>query len=118
MSTAAKGRRFEHRVRDHLRHRGWWVVRAAASQGETKADLVAFRDDGAVALVQCKAGAGRVTKIEWDTIWAVSTWNDTAVAVIAMTSDTGQLELFEILGEKVPYSRDQYIRPWDPGRVR
>jgi len=46
----AKGRRFEWKVRDYLRKKGFTVIRAAASK---PIDLVALRP-GEVLLVECK----------------------------------------------------------------
>jgi len=46
----AKGRRFEWKVRDYLKARGYVVIRAAASK---PVDLVALRP-GEILLVECK----------------------------------------------------------------
>ena len=46
MNTAAKGRRFEHSIRDLFEREGFSVVRGAASKGEflnEKIDLVASK---------------------------------------------------------------------------
>ncbi|MEM4315668.1 MAG: restriction endonuclease [Nitrososphaerota archaeon] len=45
-----KGRRFEYRVRDLFRRRGWIVIRAAASK---PVDLVCLKK-GVAILVECK----------------------------------------------------------------
>lgn len=46
-----RGRRFEYRVRDYLKRRGYYTVRSAKSG--TITDLIALRD-GKILLIQCK----------------------------------------------------------------
>ena len=51
MTRYANGRRFEYKVRDDLRARGYLVVRSAGSKG--KVDLMAV-GNGEIVLCQCK----------------------------------------------------------------
>ena len=72
MSTAyQRGRRFEYRVRDHLRERGFFVVRAAKSKGV--ADLIAIRRGDTPLLVQCKGGrrggSASLPPDEWNALY-------------------------------------------------
>lgn len=69
MSTATRGRAFEHEVRHILEENGYSVTRGAASKGrfdspsgQVKADLIASKYDRVkrtiqIILVQCKVSA-------------------------------------------------------------
>lgn len=54
-----KGRRFEYRVRDYLRERGYFVTRSPASKGP--ADLIAIKKGSDVLAIQCKISATGLT---------------------------------------------------------
>jgi len=61
MSTKAKGRRFEYRVRDHFRERGYAVFRCAGSK---PIDLIAIKKGEPVLLIECKSSSRGVGKVE------------------------------------------------------
>jgi hypothetical protein len=61
MSTATKGRRAEHRVRDILEAAGYRVIRAAGSKGI--ADLVAW-NSAHLRLVSVKSGTAYASEVE------------------------------------------------------
>lgn len=65
----AAGDRFEYRVRDTFRARGWFVVRAAGSLGPV--DLVALKRGQPAVLLSCKT-SGRIGPAERDTLVAVA----------------------------------------------
>jgi Holliday junction resolvase len=58
MSRYAKGRRFEYRVRDFLRRRGYIVIRAAQSK---PIDLVCLKANK-ILLVECKTEKSTLSK--------------------------------------------------------
>lgn len=63
-----RGARFERETRDDLVARGYRVIRAAGSKGDTKADLVGFREDRIV-VVQCKSGKKGLTLDEFNGLY-------------------------------------------------
>lgn len=112
-----RARSFEYRVRDKLTAAGWVVMRGAGSKGDHKADLIAFRDDGAVAFVQCKTGSGFLTEPEWNRLVELAGWSPSWSAVVAARPpESTRLVWTELLGVKVRYARSQHVRPWDPAR--
>lgn len=66
MTNYERGRRFEYRVRDDLRRRGWWVLRSP--QSRSAVDLVALKIDRPALLVQAKMD-GRLPPGEWNELW-------------------------------------------------
>lgn len=108
-SSAAIGRKFEHRVRDALTSAGWWVVRAAGSKGE--ADLVALQA-GAIVLVNVKRG-GQVLPAEWNTLLRLAdrVWG---VAVVASMRKGGGIDWHQILAPKDGSKRRQPWTEWTP----
>jgi hypothetical protein len=91
----AQGYKFEDRVRDHLKDRGWsFVLRNRLSRGA--ADLVAIRPAGdglsRVLMVQCKKG-GKITPGEWNALfdWATQAGG---LAVVAELSVDGEVILY------------------------
>jgi len=59
VSTKARGRRFEWRVRDHFRERGYAVFRCAGSK---PIDLIALKKGKPVLLIECKSGSHSIGK--------------------------------------------------------
>lgn len=67
MSTATRGRGYEHKVRDALHAAGYYVIRAAGSKGVV--DLVGLRGEHTL-LVQVKGGAGlRLDPAPWNALY-------------------------------------------------
>lgn len=56
-----KGRRFEYRIRDYLKNRGYWVLRSPRSA--TSVDLVAIKKNS-ILMIQCKSGAAGISSKE------------------------------------------------------
>lgn len=113
----AKGTRFEHKVMDDLVSRGWSVMRAAGSKGETKIDVMAFKEGFPMLMIQAKVN-GQISKEEWDRVYDVAEWYSpgwtggkrAAIPVIAANGIGGRGVTYMILeGHKIPYARSQ---PW------
>jgi len=69
MSTKAKGRRFEWRVRDHFRERGYAVFRCSASK---PIDLVALKAGETPLLIECKVGRSSLGKVGLERLLAMA----------------------------------------------
>lgn len=103
----AKGVRFEHKVITDLESRGYETLRAAGSKGRTKIDVLALKPGGPVLMIQCKSD-GKISKMEWDTIYKVSGWVPSAVAVVALNGPKGRgVTYMALTGEKIHYGREQ-----------
>jgi len=114
----AKGTRFEHKTRDDLIARGWLVMRAAGSKGNTKIDLLAFRPGWPIMMIQCKTSGG-ISKVEWDQIFKVAGWyGRAAVPILASNGINGRGVIYQrITGERIRYAQKQPVEPFDPGSV-
>lgn len=69
MSNQSRGTYLEHVVMDHLRDRGWCVIRSAGSHGA--ADVVAVRP-GTVLLVQAKVRLSLLGSREWSELYQLA----------------------------------------------
>ena len=97
MTQYQVGKRFEDKVRNHLRIDGYEVIRAAGSK--TKADLVALKP-GQLLLVQCKRH-GVIPAAEWDRLVEIAGWVD-AVPVLAVNGPKGRgVVYWRLTGRKV-----------------
>lgn len=67
MSNQRRGTYLEHVVMDHLRDRGWYVIRSAGSHGA--ADVVGVKP-GNVILVQAKVSLNLLGSREWSALYA------------------------------------------------
>jgi Holliday junction resolvase len=79
------GKRFEDKVRDHLREEGYEVIRSAGSK--TKVDVIAMKP-GQQLLVQCKRD-GVCGPAEWDRLFEIAGWVG-AVPVLAVNGPRGR----------------------------
>lgn len=95
MTNYDRGKRFEHRVRDDLRKRGYYVIRSAGSKG--KIDLVALID-GDVLLIQCKRD-GRLPPAERKELLAIAAkyGSGNTYAVLATTAKLNNKLHYEFL---------------------
>lgn len=101
----ATGKRFEDKVRNHLRDNGYTVIRAAGSKGDSKIDLVALKP-GQALFVQCKAD-GVLPPAEWDRLHEVSSWVQ-ALAVLASNAPRGRGVRYDrLIGRKLRGARAQ-----------
>jgi hypothetical protein len=120
LNRYAKGARFEHKVMDHLVDLGYSCIRAAGSKGDTKIDIVAFKEGFPIMLIQAKTD-GKISKAEWDRVLQVSQWygHGLCVAVLAANGPKGVgVTYTRILGQRVLYARSQPCEPYLPGIVK
>jgi len=119
LNRYAKGARFEHKIMDHLVGLGYSCIRAAGSKGDTKIDIVAFKEGFPIMLIQAKTD-GKISKAEWDRVFEVSQWygHGVCVPVLAANGPKGVgVTYTRILGQRVLYARSQPCRPYRPGVV-
>lgn len=102
MTHYNNGRSFEYKVMEDLSVSGWVSVRAAGSKGSTKADIIAFHPTGQIMMVQCKTN-GIISAEEWNRLYEVAGWNDSATAIIAERPKRGKIAYWAITGVRVPY---------------
>jgi Holliday junction resolvase len=109
MSAAepAAGRRFEYRVRDHLRADGYWVMRSPASKSPV--DLVAIKP-GQVLFVQCKVN-GRIGPAEWNTLMDAAETAG-AIPVMAERPALRRLCFWRLIARKDGSGRRQPMEPF------
>lgn len=103
------GRALEYRVRDELKAKGYFVMRAPQSKGPV--DLVAIQE-GEVLFIQCKRGM-TVTPKEWNALL------DLALSVGAVPlvagCPTGRGRVYrKILAHKIPNVRKTPWEDWTP----
>ena len=113
MSQYARGTRFEHDVRDHLKGQGYTVLRSAGSK--TKVDLVAWKF-GEVLFIQCKTGKSAVGTDEWNQVYAAGHAVPSCRSILARKID-GQKEpvYWEVMRPRLPRARaveGVHWRPW------
>lgn len=110
MTAYATGKRFEDKVRNHLRDNGYTVIRAAGSKGDSKVDLVALKP-GQALFVQCKAN-GVLPIGEWDRLYEVAGWVG-AVPVLASNGPRGRgVSYDQLMGLKIRNARYQPSVPF------
>jgi len=102
-----RGRRFEYKVRDHLRGLGYFVTRSPASRSPI--DLVAIKA-GSQLLVQCKVG-GYMGPDEWNAVYDLAT--SIAATPILAEYKARQTPLYWILtGRKDGSKKGQPRKEW------
>lgn len=124
-----RGSNLENAVLHDLEDNGYRTIRAAASHGSTKADVIGIKP-GQVVFVQAKrhapsrAASGRgidVPPAEWNALLQVASWvpGGGGVALIATGTPTN-ITYIQIMGVKRPGSRTALSRPFvlDGGGVR
>lgn len=110
MTAYATGRRFEGKVRNHLRDNGYTVIRAAGSKGDSKVDLVALKP-GQALFIQCKAD-GALPPAEWDRLFDVAGWVG-ALPVLASNGLRGRGVRYDrLMGHKRRGVRQQQTWPF------
>lgn len=98
MTAYQVGKRFEDKIRDHLRSEGYEVIRSAGSK--TKIDLLAFKP-GQLLLVQAKRD-GVCSAAEWDRLVEVASWVG-AVPLLAVNGPRGRgVDYWRLTGRRVP----------------
>jgi Holliday junction resolvase len=102
------GRAFEYRVRDGLRHLGYFVLRSPRSASPT--DLVAIRS-GEVLMVQCKRG-GQIGVREWNALYDLAL-SCGSVPILAMNPTNRQTLFFRLIGRKDGSKRRQPMEPFE-----
>lgn len=106
MSTATRGRQYEHRVRDDLAANGYYVIRAAGSKGVM--DLVALKADGTL-LVQVKGGiAGRLDPAPWNALYDLAALVG-GVPVLAEVLPRKPIAYYRLAGRKDAPGRQPYV---------
>lgn len=95
MSTAAKGRRAEHRARDLLRAAGYEVTRAAASKGP--ADLIAWNSTS-IRFISVKCGTKYLSGVEREAL-TLGTWPPNSSIECWRFPDRCREPLIEILSK-------------------
>lgn len=105
------GRAFEYRTRDHLKERGYFVLRSPMSRSPV--DLVAIRR-GEVLFVQCKRG-GYVGVEEWNALFDLAA-STGAVPLVASTLTRG-VNFQRMTGRKGGRRVSQPMEPFIPGEV-
>jgi Holliday junction resolvase len=110
MSTASRGRYFEHKVRDDLRAHGFYVIRSAASKGNV--DLVALGAGETTLLVQVKAGTSAgLAPAPWNDLYDLAAATG-SIPVLAQVLPRKPVEYWRLTGRKEtrgpqPYERFQ-----------
>lgn len=104
------GRRFEYKIRDHLRLLGYFAMRSPASRGPF--DVIAVRA-GTVAMIQCKR-SGAMGVEEWNILFDLAT-SCGAVPVLASAPSGLRQKYLKMLARKSGSNRDrQPVEVWDP----
>lgn len=104
MSTASRGRSYEHRVRDLLTGAGYYVIRAAGSKGVV--DLVALRGEHTL-LVQVKGGTPRLDPVPWNALYDLA-WRTGGVPLLAQVEPRKPISLWILTGRKDGGGRSPY----------
>jgi Holliday junction resolvase len=103
------GRRREYTTRDHLVANGYEVIRSAGSRSPI--DLFAFKP-GQLLLVQCKRD-GRLGPAEWNALYTLAEMlGPTAVPILAVHHKREKLELWRLVGRKVPRAKRPPMVPF------
>lgn len=115
-----RGTAFERQVREDLRERGYTVIRAAGSKGDSKVDLVAISGTARHPLVflQCKLD-GKLGPAERTRIRQVSLWAGALAVVAGKTGPRGaMLEYWRLTGsgpgDREPVSLGTWENPVQP----
>ena len=96
MTAYQAGKRFEDKVRGHLREEGYVVIRSAGSK--TKVDLTCLKP-GQLLLIQCKR-TGVIQAAEWDELLELAGWVG-AVPLLAVNGPKGRgICLWQLCGPK------------------
>ncbi len=103
-----RGRRFEYRVRDVLKERGYFVMRSPASRSPI--DLVAI-EKGIVLFVQCKVG-GELPPAGWNDIYDLAI-SAGAIPLLAARDGFRDIEFMQLVGRKDGSKRRQPFVPFD-----
>jgi Holliday junction resolvase len=107
-ASAAKGTRFELKVRDDLRKRGYFVMRSPASKSVIDLLAVDHRD---VLFVQCKTNA-RLDPVEWNELFDLA-MDKGGVPLMASKPSRGEIRYQRLIGRKDGPGR-QPLDEWSP----
>lgn len=113
MVSSRVGRGFDREVANYLINRGYLAIKSAGSK--TCIDIAAFpvANQGPIAIVQCKAGDGRITSREWTCLLTVAEQSAGFVLpLVALRGDSHPV-FFQILGPMKPRTRTENL-PWTP----
>lgn len=114
MTEYERGAYLERRVRAHLQHDGYLVVRSAGSKSPL--DLLAVKV-GETLLIQVKRG-GRLPVADWNELVDLADYY--AGHAILATSDEkrGRLRFWRLTGRRKPYGKTYPCEPFSTDRVR
>lgn len=99
-ASAAKGTRFEHKVKRDLEERGYFCMRSPASKSPI--DILAVSKDD-VLFVQCKTN-GRLDPAPWNELYDLAL-DHGGTPILASKPVRGRISYHRIVGRKVEGSR-------------